>query len=298
MSGDEADSGDGSTSPAGGDEAGEAGPGDGDAGNAGGIPPITQRAATAASVGRDGDASIAERLRQKEAALRKAGSSPLEVVAGARCSLEADLLSAVFSKELSRRKSVQVRPDPAPKEMGYRDTVTVKLVVSGSVREVYEKLERQYEEVAQASKAKDCLVLTKIMKANLTGPHFEISSDTGNDDSLRRQRITHDTTWRWDVTANTGGNHHLYLFLGHVLKRTGAEPWSTWVAPAPLRYEEVIAVKARPLQEVLDSRGRNWWWLLPLGMALLTIVATLLVRARRKDDQRRPGGPRDEPGRI
>ena len=265
----------------------------------GGVKPSTRQAAAAANAGEDGDASIPERLRQKEDALNKAGASVPEAKAGARCSLEENLLGDIFSEELSRRKLAQVRPDPAPKEMRYEGTVTVELLVSGSVREVYEKLERLYEKVAQVSEAKDCLDLTKIMKAKLTGSpgsHVEIST---HEDSPFKQRITHNTTWRWDVTANTAGDYHLFLFLGQdVDKFSGARTYSTWVDPAPLRYDEVITViKARPLQQVLDSAGRNWWWLLPLGIALLTVVAALLVRVLMKDEQRRPGGPRDEPGR-
>jgi hypothetical protein len=74
----------------GGGGGGGAAPGGGD--GIGGVEPSMRQAAAAASAGEDDDASIAERLRQKVAALKKEGASATQAAAGGRCSLEVDVL--------------------------------------------------------------------------------------------------------------------------------------------------------------------------------------------------------------
>jgi hypothetical protein len=200
-----------------------------------------------------------------------------------------------ISKELSREKLIRVDPDPTPKEMEYGDTITVKLFISGAISEAYDRLERQYEKVDEASEAPHgCVHLTELMHAEVIPRRFAISSDQVHD-SWIRGRITRDTTWRWDLTANTEGNNVVSLLLGHVLTRAGEELRPRWLEPAPLYAN--ITIKPEPLAKVSNSIERNWRWLLPVGIALLTVVAALLVRVLRKDEQRRPGGPRDESGR-
>jgi hypothetical protein len=299
-------------SPTGGDEAGPGGAGGGDeagptggdeAGPGGGddetkVDPIRRQAAevseVAAAAVAAGDASIPDVLEKIESAYFREGESRSAAVRAAHCALEQALLNAI-SKELSREKLIRVDPDPTPKEMGYGDTITVKLFISGAISEAYDRLERQYEKVDEASEAPHgCVHLTELMHAEVIPRRFAISSDQVHD-SWIRGRITRDTTWRWDLTANTEGNNVVSLLLGHVLTRAGEELRPRWLEPAPLYAN--ITIKPEPLAKVSNSIERNWRWLLPVGIALLTVVAALLVRVLRKDEQRRPGGPRDESGR-
>jgi hypothetical protein len=157
--------------------------------------------------------------------------------------------------------------------MEHGDTIAVKLLVSGTVQEVYEKLEGQYKEVAKASEAKGgCVTLDKSMKATLSGLTFAVKSSQG---SLLRP-ITHDTTWRWRVTANTVGKNTMDVLLGPVLQHAGLELRPAWIQPTPLHA--TVTVKARPLGKVLNPIERNWWWLLPVGIALVVAAVWLVER--------------------
>jgi len=249
----------------------------------------TPRAATAdriaAEVVAEGDASIADTLDQIEAALIAKGTPRFEAVATARCSLETALLNATINK-ISRGKSIEVRPDPAPSEMVNGDTIPVTLVVSGAIREVYEKLEGQYEEVAEASEANDgCPVLTSSMEGKLYDHRFAVNLRQGQ---LRRPIVSHEITWRWDLTAITEGKNRMYILWGYELKHGELElrPKST------IPLHATITVKAEPVAKVSNSIERNWRWLLPVGI-ILVVAAAWLVRPFSKREQRRPPS---EPG--
>jgi hypothetical protein len=302
--GDEAGTGGGDETPSGGggDETPSGGGGDETPSEGGGdeikVNPSRRQAAevaaAAAAAVADSDASIPDMLEKIESAYLRKGESRTGAVAGAHCALEQALLNAI-SKELSREESIRVDPDPTPKEMEYGDTLTVKLFISGAISEAYDRLERQYEKVDEASEAqRGCVQVTKLMHAEVSTRRFDVSSPQDHDPSIRG-RITRDTTWSWDLTANTEGKNVATLFLGHVLTQAGEELAPRWLEPAPLH--STITIKAEPLAKVSNSIERSWRWLLPVGIALLTVVAALLVRVLRKDEQRRPGGPRDESGR-
>jgi hypothetical protein len=287
----------GGSAPGGG---GGAAPGDGGGAGPGGggdeteVTPSMRKAATvqqvAAAVVAEGDASIAEMLDRIEAAYLREGESGFAAADAARCGLEQALLNAI-SKELYREELIQVDPDPTPKELEYGDTVTVKLFISAAISETYDRLERQYEKVEEASEAsRGCVQLTKLMEAEVVTRRFDISSHQGHDSSIRG-RITRDTTWRWDVTANTEGKNVLTLPLGYVLTQAGEEQTLQLLEPAPL--EATITIQAEPLAKAPNPVERNWRWLLPVGI-VLTVAATLLVGMLRKREQRRPSEPGDE----
>jgi hypothetical protein len=281
--------GDGSPPPA---DGGGAAPGGG--GDETEVTPSVRKAATvqqvAAAVVAEGDASIAEMLDRIEAAYLREGESRSAAAAAAHCGLEQALLNAI-SKELYREELIQVDPDPTPKELEYGDTVTVKLFISAAISETYDRLERQYEKVEEASEAsRGCVQVTELMQAEVVTRRFDISSHQDHDSSIRG-RITRDTTWRWDVTANTEGKNVMTLALGHVLTRAGEELTPQWLEPAPL--DAAITIQAEPLAKASNPVERNWRWLLPVGI-VLTVAATLLVGMLRKREQRRPSEPGDE----
>jgi hypothetical protein len=212
------------------------------------VTPSMRKAATvqqvAAAVVAEGDASIAEMLDRIEAAYLREGESRSAAAAAAHCGLEQALLN-VISKKLYREESIQVDPDPTPKELEYGDTVTVKLFISAAISEAYDGLERQYEKVEEASEAsRGCVHVTKLMQAEVVTRRFDINSHQDHDSSIRG-RITRDTTWRWDVTANTEGKNEMTLVLGPVLRQVGEELTPQWLEPAPL--DATITIQAEPL---------------------------------------------------
>jgi hypothetical protein len=247
-----------------------------------------QASAMAAAAVAEVDASIADTLDQIEAASLKDGASRSEAARSARCAFEEALLNAT-SKELSQGQYIKVSPDPPPKEMEYGDTLTIKLLVSGDVRGLYERLERQYEKVAEASTAEEgCVTLITSMEADLFDRRFTVDPHQGQE----TRQITHDTTWSWDVTANTEGKNSVDLFVGHVLQLGELELKPQWVEPAPVRHA-AITVEARSLPDKSNFFSRYWQWLLPVGIVgILALAATLLVLSKRA--RRRPSEPADE----
>jgi hypothetical protein len=255
-----------------------------------GVKPIRREAATvsvaAASTVANSNASIAGMLKEIEAAALKEGLSQSDAARGARCGLEQALLNAI-SKELSQRNYIKVSPEPTPKEMEYGETITIKLLVSGEVRGLYERLGGQYEKVAKASEAEEgCVDFTESMSADLLDRSFAVEPHQGQ----APRPITHDTTWSWDVTANAEDKNTVDLLVGHVLQRGEMELTPHWLQPSPVR-RVTITVKVHPLGEESSFVYRNWQWFLPTGIAL---AAAWLVWVFRKRDQQRPSEPPDE----
>lgn len=155
----------------------------GGGGKATSVKPIRREAAnvSAAATVAVSNASIRDRLDQIEAAALKEGASRSEAARSARCGLEESLLNAI-SKELSRGEYIKVNPDQPPKEMESGDTVTIELLVSGEVRGLYDKLEGQYEKVAEASEAEEgCVNFIEKMKAHLFDRRFVIDPHQGQE---------------------------------------------------------------------------------------------------------------------
>jgi len=219
-------------------------------------------------------------LDKIEATLIAGGTPRSEAVVSARCSLETALLNDVL-KKVSRGESLEVGPHPTPKEMANGDTIPVTLVVSDAIREAYEKLVGQYEEVAEASEAKDgCPVLTSSMEGTLYDDRFAVNLRQG---TLRRPITSQDITWRWDLTAITPGKNSVYVLWGYELKHAELElrPKSS------IPLHATISVRADPLAKVLNTIERNWWWLLPVGITLV-VAAAWLLRLLGKREQRLP----------
>jgi hypothetical protein len=257
----------------------------GDGSNGPRVKPIRRQAAnvseTAAGVVADGDGSIADMFKRVEAVALSKGLSRSEADYSARCGLETAMLNAV-SKELIHGRYIKVIPAPTPQEMEYGDTVTVELLVSGDVSGLYEKLEGQYGEVAEASGTEEgCVGVVESMKARLSDRSFKIDPHQDKEE----KRITHDTAWRWDVTANTEGKNFVDLFVGHVLQLGEMELVPHWVEPSPVRHA-TITVKQEPLRARLDLVGRNWRWLLPAGIALAAATTWLVWMLRRREHGR------------
>jgi uncharacterized membrane protein YgcG len=264
----------------GGGGGGDVGGGGGGGGDGTGVA-ATPRAASAdqiaGAVVAESDAPIADILDQIETDLIAKGIPRSEAVVAARCGLETALLNATI-KKISRRGSIEVRPDPTPKEMVNGETILVTLVVSGAIREFYEKLERQYQEVAEASEAKDgCPLLSSSIKGDIYDHHFAVNPRQG---ALRRPISSRDMTWRWNLTAITEGENSVDLFLGYELKHAELE-----LRPKPtIASHETITVKEDRVAQVSNSIERNWWWLLPVGITLV-VAAAWLLRLLRKREQ-------------
>ena len=95
----------------------------------GGVAPITQQAAGAASVGEDADVPIDQRLDQKETSLLKGGASASEAPAGALCGLQVEFSDEKFEKLAKDKGLWDIKPS-MPKKMPHRETEQAGLLVS------------------------------------------------------------------------------------------------------------------------------------------------------------------------
>lgn len=239
-----------------------------------------QAAAIARGVREDGGASIPERLHRREAAGIRAGASPPEAAAGARCDLELELLGGAVKKLYSG--DVRIAPH-IPEQMQREETIPVELSVSPK-EEVYGSLKQQNEEVAESSSAESqCVGLTERMKAILTGNDLDINPHQGKDSSIQQIAAPH-TSWGWDITASAEGRQHLYLNLGQEIERPGQESDFHWVEQAP--FDGVIEVRATLWQKVSSFVNLRWEWL----WGILAALAVWVYRRRKKSVQENEEG--------
>lgn len=241
-----------------------------------GVGPTTrQAAAISGSARKDEGASIPERLLRREAAGIRAGASPPEAAAGARCDLELEMLGRA-SKELYQGE-FRIVPR-IPNDMQRDETISVELSVSPT-EELYGKLRKQYEEVAESSVAESrCVGLTERMEAVLTGgPGLDINSHQGENSSVRS--IAPDAAWGWDITASAAGQHPVHLNLGQEIKLPSQESDFHWVQPAP--FDGAITVRATLLQNVSSFVNLRWEWL----WGLLAALAVWMWRRRKRSGQ-------------
>jgi hypothetical protein len=233
-------------------------PADGDEGNAGGITPIKQQAAAAASVGEDNDASIAERLRQKEAAAINAGATVPEARASARCSTEVE----VSDKELEKGKGLYEIEPQMPEEIRLRKTQQAGLLVSPVTKKRFEEIRQKHGGIDKESESGiGCVELVDRMKAQLVPLDLEgLSIYRRHPDDIRELSSNRSTRWGWDIVARQPGNLELLLDLRYAISQEGQE--FRLVPQSPV-FEGVIRVK--PLQSgssqesSQEATERPWW---------------------------------------
>jgi hypothetical protein len=234
--------------------------GDGPGGDGpGGIEPRQWQAAAAASAGEDDNASIAERLRQKEAALKKEGVSAPEAAAGGRCSLEFDLLDEK-ADEIKGLEAYKIKP-LIPEKMGHEETEQAGLVVSPVTKEILQEIRQKHGDVAEASESGiGCVRLTDRMKATLVPYHSEELGTRGHQPDIRELSSNRNTRWGWDITAHRTGNLKLLLHLRYAISRKGQE---FRLVPGSPVYDEAIKVtlQSDSTQKATEQKAteRPWW---------------------------------------
>jgi hypothetical protein len=236
----------------GGDGTGGHGTGGGD--GIGGVEPSKRQAAAAASGGEDDDAAIAERLRQKEAALKKEGASATQAAAGARCSLEVDTLDEKVDKI---KGMYQIRP-LVPEKMQQGETEDAGLVVSPVTKERFGEITQQHRDIAEASKSYiGCVRLTDRMKATLSPWHREeLDVDRNHPDDIRGLSSNRAATWNWDVAARQAGKLELHLVLRYTISRKNQE---FRLLPQSPIYEGAIRATPPESDSTQKYTERAWW---------------------------------------
>jgi hypothetical protein len=233
-----------------------------------GVTPTSKQAAAAASVAEDGDASIGERLRQKEEALKKEGASVPEARAGARCSTEVD----VSDDEVKKSKGLfEIRPQ-MPKEMGHRETKQAGLLVSPVTKKRFEEIRQKHGDIDEVSESGiGCVELVDRMKAQLVPLDLEgLGIIRHHPDDIRDLSSNRDTRWGWGITARQTGNLELLLDLRYAISREGQE--FRLIPDSPV-YEGAIWVTPFQSDSLLPSRDRPWLWVSLIGVVVSTVIA-------------------------
>jgi hypothetical protein len=242
-------------------------------GGTGGVEPTKRQAAAAARVGEDNDASIRERLRQKEEAAEAAGASISEARASARCSTEVE----VADEEVKNPSGwYQLRPG-MPKEMRPNKPKQANLLVLPLTKKKFQEIRQQeYEDIAKVSKSDiGCVVLTDRMKAVLVGQELGIR-DLQQDD-IRKLSSNQHTIWHWSMIANQIGKQQLSLYLGYDISGSPEDPEFRYMPKDGPVYAGPVRVTPPESDSSLPGRDRQWLWRVVVGFVLTAVIASVTL---------------------
>jgi hypothetical protein len=237
-------------------------PTDGGGGGAGGIKPTKRQAVAAAGVGEDPDASIAQRLRKKEAALKKEGASGTEAAAGGRCSLEVNVLDEELDKELDKSKDhkskgmYEIEP-LMPEKMQHKDRKQAGLLVLPATEERFKEIRQKHDLVGETSESDiGCVRLTNQMEAKLVQEDLEeLGVDPDQPDAVRKLSSKRTTKWNWYITAHQTGKLRLQLDLRYAISKDSQEFRA--ISKSPIYYG---AIKVKPKSDSTNKDKEESWW--------------------------------------
>jgi hypothetical protein len=220
----------------------------------GGVELSKRQAAAAAIAGEADDASIAERLHQKEEAAINAGASVPEAKASARCSTEVE----VSDEELKKIKGMYEIKPQMPEEIRLRKTQQVGLLVSPVTKKRFEEIRRKHGSInEQSTSGIGCVELVDRMKAQLVPLDLEGLAIYGRHPNDVRELSSHrDARWGWDIYARQPGNLELLLDLRYAISREGQE---FRLLPESPVYDGVIRVTMLQSGSSEEAKERPWW---------------------------------------
>jgi hypothetical protein len=247
-----------------------------------GIEPRELQAAAVARVGDDNDASIANRVRQKEEAAEAAGASIPEARASARCSTEVEV-----ADEAVRDPSgwYHLRPR-MPDEMHTNKPKRANLLVLPQTMKRFQEVrEQEYEDIAKASDSdQGCVVLTDRMKAVLVGQDLDVR-DLQNDD-VRNLSSSRHTIWRWSIAANQTGKQQLFVYLSYDISGSPEDPEFRHMPKDGPLYAGPVRVTPLQSDSSLPGQDRKWLWRVVVGSVLIAVIASVtLFFLRRRNIQ-------------
>ncbi len=137
----------------------------------------------------------------------------------------------------------------APKTMNRADTVMIQLLMSmtqatGELKELLK---------GKGEKESAVVPVAAIMEARLSGPNFEITATTPEEQPISRLEKTE---WRWDVKSKSIGEHDLHLTLTAIFDVEGTQR-----KRAIRTFDQIITVNVTTGQQFADFVNGNWQWL-------------------------------------
>jgi hypothetical protein len=189
----------------------------------GGIEPRELQAAAAARVGDNPDASIANRLRKKEAVANNAGASDPEARASARCSTEIEVSDDEVKKIVAGQ--VDIRPQ-MPKKIPFGEAKRAGLLVEPVPQQRSREISQKQEEIKKDSKSTfGCGYLTERMQAELV-PLEELKAlgiVPRYSHDIQKLSSHQEAIWSWKVSGRQAGTPEVLLNLSYELSQEGPE---------------------------------------------------------------------------
>src|SRR5215217_4723671 len=225
-------------------------------------------------------ASPKEAVVEAQVAGENAGASKAAATAGAKNAVSLALIDGTLTDSVVKGSVAYNTP---PKEMRWKDSTDMELVLRPSTYNAIDGLEQKIKEVKEAGELKvEPVDVSQRMEAVVfSSPEaaFDVSSITGES----QQPITSagDTDWRWKIVASNTGDNDLYLRMGIGLSSPRGE--SLGFRPVegfPVSFEK-ISVKGTPWQNASNFVGSNWQWL--WTAILVPLVALLWGRGKQSN---------------
>jgi hypothetical protein len=220
-----------------------------------GIEPRELQAAAVARVGEDNDASIATRVRQKEAVATIAGATVSEAMAGARCSIEIEVSDDEAKKILAGR--YEITPQ-MPKKIRLGKSEQAGLLVSPIPQQKIREMRQKHAAIEEASKSDfGCGYLTDRMQAELVPLDPEaLGADRLHPNDIQELSSHKEIQWSWKVSGRQAGNPEVWLELSYELPRE-RQQFRGIPEVSPV-YKEPIRVTETWWQRILGWWQRMW----------------------------------------
>jgi hypothetical protein len=208
----------------------------------GGIEPRELQAAAAARVGENNDASIANRVRQKEDTATNAGATEPEAKAAARCSIEIEVSDDEVKKIVAGRYDIQPQ---MPKKIRLGKKEPAGLLVSPIPQQRFREKSQKHDLIEEASKSNiGCGYLTDRMQADLVPLELEALGIEGSyPDDIQKLSSHQEVKWSWGVSGRQAGTPEVSLDLRYELSREGQVVFRHIPQVSPV-YNEPIRVTA------------------------------------------------------
>ena len=154
----------------------------------------------------------------------------------------------------------------APKTMNRADTVMIQLLLS--MNQATDDLTKLLK--GKGEKESAVVSVAGIMEARLSGPNFEITATTPEEQPISRLEKTE---WRWDVKSKSIGEHDLHLTLTAIFDVEGTQR-----KRAIRTFDQIITVNVTTGQQLADFLNGNWQW---LWAAIAVPLAGAIWRGKR-----------------
>jgi len=190
----------------------------------GSIEPMELQAAAVSRVGENNDASIAIRVRQKEAVATNTGATEPEAKAAARCSIEIEVSDDEAKKIVAGRFDILPQ---IPQKIRLGKTKPAGLRVSPIPQQRSREKSQKHADIEEASRSNfGCGYLTNRMEADLVAVDQDVDQEVlgvapRHHDDIQELSSHKEVKWSWHVSGRQAGKPKVYLDLKYELSREG-----------------------------------------------------------------------------